>query len=175
MSGIATLTGRYVEAVAGTRAVILDTRKTTPIIRALEKFAVRCGGATNHRPNLSTMAMFKDNHLLALERIGVPLTTAVNSIRAQRPGIAVEIEIDRLEQLEDALAVHPEWVLLDNMSAELMREAVERTAGRAKLEASGGVTLATVRAIAETGVDAISVGALTHSAPALDISLDLEF
>ena len=175
LSGIATLTNRYVEAVAGTRAVILDTRKTTPGLRDLEKFAVRCGGGTNHRRDLSAMAMLKDNHLQALERSEVSLAEAVASIRAQRPGIAVEIEIDRLEQLEDALAAHPDWVLVDNMPVAAMQEAVERTKGRAKLEASGGVTLATVRAIAETGVDAISVGALTHSAPALDISLDLEF
>ena len=175
LSGIATLTRRYVDAVAGTRATILDTLKTTPGLRDLEKFAVRCGGATNHRRDLSAMAMLKDNHLQALERSEVSLAEAVAAIRSRRPGIAVEIEIDRLEQLEDALAAHPEWILLDNMPIAEMREAVERTKGRARLEASGGVTLAAVRAIAETGVDAISVGALTHSAPALDISLDLDF
>jgi len=175
MSGIATLTSAYVAQVRGTKAVILDTRKTTPGLRDLEKYAVRCGGGTNHRRDLASMAMLKDNHLQALARSGTSLRGAVAHIRAARPGIGVEIEIDRLQQLEDALGATPEWVLLDNMSIGDMAEAVVRTAGRAKLEASGGVTLKTVRAIAETGVDAISVGALTHSAPALDISLDLEF
>jgi nicotinate-nucleotide pyrophosphorylase (carboxylating) len=175
MSGTATLTRAFVEAVAGTRAVILDTRKTTPGLRALEKYAVRCGGGVNHRPDLASMAMIKDNHREALARRGQSLAEGVRAIRARTPGIAVEIEIDDLAQLEDALAAAPEWVLVDNMPAAMMAEAVTRTAGRAKLEASGGITLATVRAVAESGVDAISVGALTHSARALDIGLDLTF
>lgn len=175
MSGTATLTRAFVDAIAGTRAVVLDTRKTTPGLRALEKYAVRCGGGVNHRPDLASMAMIKDNHREALARRGLTLAEGVRAIRERTPGIEVEIEIDDLAQLEDALAAKPEWVLLDNMPASMMAEAVKRAAGRAKLEASGGVTLATVRTIAETGVDAISVGALTHSARALDISLDLSF
>jgi nicotinate-nucleotide pyrophosphorylase (carboxylating) len=175
LSGVATLTRAYVEAAKGTRAVILDTRKTTPGLRDMEKYAVRCGGGTNHRRDLASMAMIKDNHREALARDGVSLSDGVAAIRRTSPGIPVEVEIDALDQLDAALASQPDWVLLDNMSTVDMAEAVRRTAGRVKLEASGGVTLATVRAIAETGVDAISVGALTHSAPALDLSLELTF
>lgn len=174
LSGTATLTSAFVEAVAQTSCLILDTRKTTPGLRDLEKYAVRCGGGTNHRRDLSTMAMIKDNHREALSSEERSLEQGVAAIRMQHPGVQVEVEIDSLDDLEAALAGHPEWVLLDNMPVDQMRAAVLRTAGRAKLEASGGVTLATVRAIAETGVDAISVGALTHSARALDIGLDLE-
>jgi nicotinate-nucleotide pyrophosphorylase (carboxylating) len=175
LSGTATLTRQFVDAVSGTRAVILDTRKTTPGLRDLEKYAVRCGGGTNHRRDLASMAMIKDNHREALERAELSLSDGVQAIRARTSGIAVELEIDSLEQLPDALAAAPEWILLDNMSVQDMRRAVEQVAGRVKLEASGGVTLPTVRAIAETGVDAISVGALTHSAGSIDISLDLHF
>lgn len=175
LSGIATLTRQFADAVAGTSAMVLDTRKTTPGLRDLEKYAVRCGGGVNHRRDLAAMAMIKDNHREALAREGRTLAEAVASIRLAAPGRAVEIEIDALGQLEDALAAGPDWILLDNMDLAELRKAVELTAGRAKLEASGGVTLATVAAIAATGVDAISVGALTHSAPALDISLDLSF
>lgn len=175
LSGTATLTRRFVEAIAGTHAVILDTRKTTPGLRDLEKYAVRCGGGTNHRRDLAVMAMIKDNHREALAREGLSLAEGVSAIRKRSPGIPVEVEIDSLEQLEAALGAEPEWILLDNMSPAVMSEAVRVTAGRAKLEASGSVNLDTVRAIAETGVDAISVGALTHSAKALDISLDLSF
>jgi len=175
LSGTATLTRRFVDAVADTNAVILDTRKTTPGLRAAEKYAVRCGGGTNHRADLAAMAMIKDNHREALAREGLTLAQGVAAIRERTPAIPVEIEIDSLDDLEAALAAKPEWVLLDNMPADRMAEAVRRTAGRAKLEASGGVNLETVRAIAETGVDAISVGALTHSARALDISLELSF
>lgn len=179
LSGVATLTRAYVDAVRDTGAVILDTRKTTPGLRDLEKYAVRCGGGTNHRRDLSVMAMIKDNHREALRRDEMTLAEGVRRIReaAGEDGFAVpvEVEIDSLADLEAALAGQPEWVLLDNMDPASMREAVQRTAGRSKLEASGGVTLATVRAIAETGVDAISVGALTHSAPALDVSLELRF
>ncbi len=175
LSATATLTRAFVEAVSGTRAVILDTRKTTPGLRDLEKYAVRCGGGTNHRRDLAVMAMIKDNHREALARAGRSLAEGVAAIRQRTPGIPVEVEIDSLDQLDAALAASPEWILLDNMPLAAMAEAVRRTQGRARLEASGGVNLETVRAIAETGVDAISVGALTHSAKALDISLDLEF
>ena len=175
LSASATLTRAFVDAVAGTRAVILDTRKTTPGLRDLEKYAVRCGGGTNHRRDLAVMAMIKDNHREALAREGRSLADGVAAIRKRTPGIPVEVEIDALDQLEAALAANPEWILLDNMTTAGMAQAVRRTRGRAKLEASGGVNLDTVRAIADTGVDAISVGALTHSAKALDISLDLEF
>jgi nicotinate-nucleotide pyrophosphorylase (carboxylating) len=175
LSGTATLTRTFADAIAGTKAVILDTRKTTPGLRDLEKYAVRCGGGTNHRPDLAAMAMIKDNHREALARQGRTLADGAAAIRQARPGIAVEIEIDSLDDLDAALAAKPEWVLLDNMPVSEMREAVARCAGRTRLEASGGVTLESVRAVAETGVDAISVGALTHSAPALDLGLDLEF
>lgn len=175
LSGTASLTRDFVNAVEGTGAVILDTRKTTPGLRDLEKYAVRCGGGTNHRRDLAVMAMIKDNHREALARAELSLADGVRAIRERTPGIAVEVEIDSLDDLEAALEAKPEWVLLDNMDTATMAAAVKRCAGRARLEASGGVTLETVRAIAETGVDAISVGALTHSAKALDLSLDLEF
>ena len=175
LCGTASLTHAFVQAVAGTGAVILDTRKTTPGLRDLEKYAVRCGGGTNHRRDLASMAMIKDNHREALARAELSLAEGVAAIRGRTPGVAVEVEIDALDQLEAALEAKPEWILLDNMSNPDMAEAVRRTRGRAKLEASGGVNLKTVRAIAETGVDAISVGALTHSAGSVDISLDLEF
>ncbi len=174
MSGTATAARLFMDTIAGTDAVILDTRKTTPGMRAFEKYAVRAGGATNHRYDLAVMAMIKDNHREALALEEVSLKNAVRKIRAAK-SVPVEIEIDSLDDLEAALEAEPEWILLDNMSPAVMREAVIRNAGRAKLEASGGVNLASVREIAETGVDAISVGALTHSAPALDISLDLHF
>jgi nicotinate-nucleotide pyrophosphorylase (carboxylating) len=173
LSAIATLTRAYVDGVSGTGAVILDTRKTTPGLRDLEKYAVRCGGGTNHRRDLAVMAMIKDNHREALAREGKSLADGVASIRTQTPGIEVEVEVDGLDELDAALAGEPEWILLDNMTPADMAEAVQRVAGRSKLEASGGITLATVRAAAESGVDAISVGALTHSAGSLDISLEL--
>ena len=175
LSGIATMARQFVDAVDGTHALILDTRKTTPGLRLLEKYAVRCGGATNHRGDLAAMAMIKDNHREALAREGRSLADGVRAIRERSPGVPVEVEIDSLDELEAALEAAPEWILLDNMPPAQMKEAVTRTSGRARLEASGGITLATVRAIAESGVDAISVGALTHSAPALDIGLDLAF
>ncbi len=171
----ATLTRTFVDAVAGTKAVILDTRKTTPGLREAEKYAVRCGGGTNHRSDLASMAMIKDNHRETLAREGKTLAGGVAAIRARTPGIRVEIEIDSLNELEAALDARPEWILLDNMRVDDMRAAVRTTAGRAKLEASGGVNLETVAEIAATGVDYISVGALTHSAKALDISLELSF
>ena len=175
LSGIATLTRRYADAVAGSGCAILDTRKTTPGLRDLEKYAVRCGGGRNHRRDLAAMAMIKDNHREAIARQGGDLAQAVAAIRARSPGVPVEIEIDALDQLEEALAARPDWILLDNMSVAELREAVAITAGRAKLEASGGVTLARAAEVAATGVDALSAGALTHSAPALDLSLDIAF
>jgi nicotinate-nucleotide pyrophosphorylase (carboxylating) len=175
LSGTATMTRAFVAATAGTAAQILDTRKTTPGLRDLEKYAVRCGGGTNHRRDLAAMAMVKDNHREAIARAGLTLADGIAAIRRECPGVQVEVEIDGLEELEPALSGEPDWILLDNMSLADMTEAVRRTAGRAALEASGGVTLDTVAAIAGTGVDYISVGALTHSARALDIGLDLSF
>ena len=175
LCGIATLTRRFADAVAGTGCAVLDTRKTAPGLRDLEKYAVRCGGGRNHRRDLAAMAMIKDNHREAIARQGGDLAGAVAAIRARSPGVPVEIEIDALDQLEAALAARPDWILLDNMNAAQLRGAVAATAGRAKLEASGGVTLARAAEVAATGVDALSSGALTHSAPALDLSLDVAF
>ena len=175
LSGIATLTRRYVEEVADTNCLILDTRKTTPGLRDLEKYAVRCGGGTNHRRDLVALAMIKDNHREAIARQGQTLAAAVGAIRQHAPETPIEVEVDTLEELQDALAAKPEWILLDNMTTAEMREAVGIVAGRAKLEASGGITLERVAEIAATGVDAISSGALTHSAPALDVSLAINF
>ncbi len=170
MSGIATLTRAFVRAVEGTQARIVDTRKTTPGLRALEKYAVRCGGGSNHRFGLDDAILIKDNHIAVCGGVAQALERA----RAQAGWLCkIEIEVDTLDQLEQALAGGPDVILLDNFKVENLRRAVVLVAGRVKLEASGGVTLDTVRAIAETGVDAISVGALTHSAPALDIGLDV--
>jgi nicotinate-nucleotide pyrophosphorylase (carboxylating) len=169
LSGIATVTRRWADAVAGTGTVVRDTRKTTPGLRALEKYAVRCGGGANHRMSLSDAALVKDNHVVAAGGVG----PAFAAVRSMWPGLPVEVEVDSLAELDEALAVGADLVLLDNMSPSLMRQAVERTAGRARLEASGGLSLADARAVAETGVDYIAVGALTHSAPVLDIGLDL--
>lgn len=172
LSGIATLTARYVAAVAGTGVHILDTRKTTPGWRRLEKYAVRAGGGMNHRMDLSNAVLIKDNHLAAVDGdIGI----AVKRARAVAPlGIKVEVECDNLEQVRSALDAGADVIMLDNMSLRTLAEAVELIDGRAVTEASGGVRLDTVRAIAETGVDWISVGALTHSAPALDLALDFD-
>ncbi len=171
MSGIATLTRRYVEAVAGTRAVILDTRKTAPGLRLLDKWAVRLGGGQNHRLGLYDMVLIKDNHIAAAGSI----TRAVERVRRRnRLGLAVEVEVKSLAELEEALALNVDRIMLDNMDLDEMRQAVEMTAGRVPLEASGNVTLENVAAIAATGVDYISVGALTHSVKALDISLEVE-
>jgi nicotinate-nucleotide pyrophosphorylase (carboxylating) len=172
LSGVATLTARYVEAVSGTNATIVDTRKTTPGLRMLEKAAVRHGGGQNHRFGLSDGVLIKDNHLAA---IGGPdrVTRAVQSARRQAPHTAkIEVEVTTLQEVDEAVAAGADIIMLDNMSVAMMAQAVQAVAGRALLEASGGVRLETVRAIAETGVDLISVGALTHSAPALDISLN---
>lgn len=173
LSGTATLAARYVEAVDGTGARIVDTRKTTPGLRLLEKYAVRCGGASNHRYDLGAAVMAKDNHLAALAAAGIPLPEAIREARARiSPTVMIEIEVDRLDQLDEVLEAAPELILLDNMPPADLAAAVRKIGGRARTEASGGITLETVRAVAETGVDLISVGALTHSAPALDISLD---
>lgn len=172
LSGIATLTRKYVDAVAGTPAKILDTRKTLPGWRLLEKYAVRCGGGTNHRIGLYDGILIKDNHLKAIRN---DIEEAIRRCRDNNSSLPIEVEVESIEQLERALTCRPSIVLLDNMSLDLLRESVAKRNAAAPdvlLEASGGVNLETVRAIAETGVDRISVGALTHSAPALDIALD---
>jgi nicotinate-nucleotide pyrophosphorylase (carboxylating) len=174
LSGVATTTSRYVAAVSGTGVRIVDTRKTTPGVRVLERAAVRHGGGYNHRFGLSEGVLIKDNHLAA---IGSPnrVTRAIESARRHAPHtMRIEIEVTTLAEVEEALAASADIILLDNMDAATMRQAVQLTAGRASLEASGGINLDTVGEIAGTGVDFISVGALTHSAPALDISLELE-
>ncbi|MFN3522020.1 MAG: carboxylating nicotinate-nucleotide diphosphorylase [Phenylobacterium sp.] len=169
LSGVATLTRAYVDAVAGTRARIVDTRKTTPGLRHLEKYAVRCGGGVNHRFGLDDAILIKDNHVAACGGVG----EAVRRAKAFAGHLMkVEVEVDTLEQFQEALRYGPDVVMLDNFGPEALAEAVRLNAGRAVLEASGGVNLDTVRALAETGVDVISVGALTHSAPVLDIGLD---
>ncbi len=172
LSGIASLTARYVEAVSGTNAKILDTRKTTPGWRLLEKYAVRAGGGTNHRLNLSSAILIKDNHLAAVDG---DVQVAVRRARDLAPaGTKVEVECDRIEQVRAALDANADIIMLDNMSPAQMAECVKLVNGRAITEASGGVNLDKVRAIAETGVDWISVGAITHSAPSLDLGLDFE-
>jgi nicotinate-nucleotide pyrophosphorylase (carboxylating) len=170
LSGIATLTRRFVDAIDGTGAEILDTRKTTPGLRALEKYAVRCGGGRNHRFGLDDGILVKDNHLRAAGGV----RPAVERLRAAGTGLPIEVEAETLDDVREAIAAGAEQILLDNMTPALMREAVELVDGKATLEASGGVSLETVREIAETGVDFISVGALTHSARSLDVSLELE-
>lgn len=170
MSGIATLTQSYVEAARGTKAVILDTRKTAPGLRLFDKRAVALGGGVNHRFGLFDMALVKDNHIAAAGGI----TPAVQGIRRHYEGIEIEVEVANLAQLEEALALDVDRILLDNMTPEQIGEAVSIAAGHTPLEASGGVSLENVAAVAATGVDYISVGALTHSVPALDISFDLE-
>jgi nicotinate-nucleotide pyrophosphorylase (carboxylating) len=169
-SGIATATRRFVEAVAGTHARIYDTRKTAPGLRALDKYAVRAGGGENHRIGLFDMYLVKNNHI---DRAG-SITAAVSRIREQGRTERVMVEVRDLVELDEALALAPDYILLDNMDNDMLRAAVGRSAGRVPLEASGGVTLETVRGIAETGVDRISVGALTHSVTALDISMRIE-
>ena len=169
LSGIATATRRFVDAVAGTKAKILDTRKTTPGLRLLEKYAVKTGGGTNHRLSLSDMVLIKDNHL----RYVGSVAEAVRRARAAiRPGVRIEVEAADISQVRDALAAGADMIMLDNMTLEMMSEAVTLAAGRVPLEASGNMSLDRVRAVAETGVDYISVGALTHSARAVDISLE---
>ncbi len=170
MCGVATLTARYVEAVAGTDARVVDTRKTTPGLRALERHAVRCGGGHNHRYSLSDAVMAKDNHLAVVDDIGA----AIRRARAELPHtMHLEVEIDRLDQLAEVLAAGPDTIMLDNFSLPDLVEGVRRIDGRAIVEASGGITLDTIGAVAATGVDVISVGALTHSVRALDLGLDV--
>jgi nicotinate-nucleotide pyrophosphorylase (carboxylating) len=176
LSGIATLTRRFVDAVAGTKAQILDTRKTLPGYRVLEKYAVRCGGGTNHRMGLYDGVLIKDNHLAAWTK-SESIADAIRTARRKSPGVSIEVEVDTLEQLREALKGQPEIVLLDNMTPARLREAVairDALNGQPQvlLEASGGVALETVREIALTGVERISIGALTHSAPALDLAFD---
>ena len=174
MSGIATETRRYVQAVDGYQARIVDTRKTTPGLRFLEKYSVRMGGGQNHRYNLGDGILIKDNHIDALRSDGLSLGDVVKkAIRHASHTIRVEVEVESLEQLDEALDAGAEFVLLDNMDFEQMAEAVRVARGKAFTEASGGITLETVRAVAATGVDIISVGALTHSVRALDISMDM--
>jgi nicotinate-nucleotide pyrophosphorylase (carboxylating) len=170
LSGIATLTRIWVDAIAGSRAAIRDTRKTTPGMRRLEKYAVRCGGGVNHRMSLSDAALVKDNHVAAAGGVA----QAFAAVRAAFPDVPVEVEVDSLEQLDEVLEAGADLVLLDNFTPEQMREAVARTEGRARLEASGGLTLDVAAEVAATGVDYLAVGALTHSAPVLDIGADLK-
>ena len=169
MSGIATTTRRYADLVSGTGVQLLDTRKTAPGLRALDKHAVACGGGTNHRADLGAAILIKDNHVALAGGVGA----AVRAARAARPDLHVQAEADTLEQVREAIAAGADSVLLDNMPPGQLREAVAIAAGRVRLEASGGITLENVRAVAETGVDAISIGALTHSVRALDISLEV--
>ena len=170
LSGVATLTDRYVQLVAHTRARICDTRKTTPLLRALEKYAVRCGGGANHRFGLDDAILIKDNHIAVAGGVAAALRAAKS---AAGHLVRIEIEVDTLEQLGEVIAEGADAVLLDNMPTDMLRAAVAMVDGAMICEASGGVSLETVAAIAETGVDVISVGALTHSAPALDLGLDI--
>jgi nicotinate-nucleotide pyrophosphorylase (carboxylating) len=169
LSGIATLTNKWVNAIAGTNCEVRDTRKTTPGWRELEKFAVRMGGGTNHRMSLSDAALIKDNHIAAAGGV----KAAFNAVRSEFPTSPIEIEVDTLEQLAQVLPLKPDLVLLDNMSPEQCRAAVSLVAGQTKLEASGGITLELARSYAETGVDYLAIGALTHSAKNFDIGLDV--
>jgi len=175
LSGIATETSRYVEAVRGTKARIVDTRKTTPGLRFLEKYAVRAGGGQNHRVHLGDGILIKDNHLAALRARGLDLKAAIDLARKNAPHtLKIEVEVTTVEEAGEAIEAGADIIMLDNMSVEEMRRAVKSIGGRVLVEASGGVTLDNVRSVAETGVDLISVGALTHSVKSLDISLELE-
>ncbi|MEZ5117919.1 MAG: carboxylating nicotinate-nucleotide diphosphorylase [Candidatus Nanopelagicales bacterium] len=169
LSGVATATRRWADALDGTGAAVRDTRKTTPGLRALEKYAVRCGGGVNHRMSLSDAALVKDNHVLAAGGVA----EAFDAVRRMWPGLPVEVEVDSLDQLAEVLDAGADLVLLDNFDVDGLRAAVALTAGRARLESSGGLTLESARAVAETGVDYLAVGALTHSAAVLDIGADL--
>ncbi|MCD6034378.1 MAG: nicotinate-nucleotide pyrophosphorylase [Rickettsiales bacterium] len=170
MSGIATLTGRYVEAIAGTDVILLDTRKTTPGLRVLDKYAVRCGGAQNQRMRLDDAVLIKDNHIAVCGGV----IKAIEKARAYVPAsIRIEVECDTLDQVDEAVRAGADIIMLDNMDIPTMREAVKRVAGKVPLEASGNVTLERIRLIAETGVQYISVGRITHSAPSVDIGLDV--
>ena len=172
MTGIATMTRRYVEEANNPDVLILDTRKTTPTLRTFEKYAVVCGGGTNHRYGLFDRVLIKDNHLAHWTREGGTLAGAVTESRRKYPGLLIEVEVDTIEQLKEVLVAKPDWVLLDNMPPLKLRKCVKLCAGICKTEASGGVNLKTIREIAKTGVNAISIGALTHSAPSADLALD---
>jgi len=169
MSGIATETRRYADALAGTGVRLLDTRKTAPGMRVLDKRAVACGGGTNHRAGLDRAVLIKDNHLA----VAGGVAAAVGRVRSRHPGTPIEVEVDTIDQLREAIDAGADTILLDNMPLDRLREAVRICDGRARLEASGGITLEGIHAIAETGVDAISVGALTHSVRALDIAMEV--
>ncbi len=172
LCGIATLTHRYIEEVHPHPCAILDTRKTTPSMRRLEKYAVRCGGGQNHRMGLYDRVLIKDNHLRCLKKTQ-SLADLVRGVRDQQPEMEIEVEVDSLDQLREVLPARPDWILLDNMTPPRLRECVEAAAGSGcKLEASGGITLDTANSLAASGVDALSIGALTHSAPAIDLALD---
>jgi nicotinate-nucleotide pyrophosphorylase (carboxylating) len=168
LSGISTLTSKWVAEVVGTNCQIRDTRKTTPGLRTLEKFATRMGGANNHRLSLSEAALIKDNHIIAAGSI----SAAFNATKKKYPGKPIEVEVDSLDQLKEVMELRPDVVLLDNMSVQQCQDAVALVAGKVKLEASGGLTIENAKAYANTGVDYLAVGSLTHSAPALDIGLD---
>jgi len=170
LTSVATQTRRFVDAVAGTHAIILDTRKTTPTLRVLEKYAVRAGGASNHRVGLFDAILIKDNHI----RLAGGVANAMTRVRAHRPGLPVEIEAETLAQVDEALAAGADRILVDNMTIDGIRDAVARSRGRATIEISGGVTLERISELAATGADFVSVGALTHSAPAIDISFEIE-
>jgi len=170
LSGVATLTRRWVEALDGTGAVVRDTRKTMPLLRALEKYAVRCGGGQNHRMGLSDAALIKDNHVIAAGGVA----EAFRLVRKAFPDVPVEVEVDSVEDAVIAVEAGAELILLDNMDVPQLRSAVEQVAGRARLEASGSLRLDNAREVAETGVDYLAVGALTHSAPVFDIAMDLQ-
>jgi nicotinate-nucleotide pyrophosphorylase (carboxylating) len=174
MTGIATLTARFTDLVKAFPVKILDTRKTTPTLRVFEKYAVLCGGGTNHRMGLYDMVLLKDNHRFLWKQGGTAdLAGAVRRVRLTHPGLPIEVEVESLQDLMTVLPEKPDWIMLDNMSPDDMRACVQACNGAVKLEASGGITLEGVAAIAATGVDAISIGALTHSAPAADLSLEL--
>jgi len=173
MCGVATITAQYVKAADNPDVDLLCTRKTTPLLRPFEKYAVRCGGGVNHRYGLFDAVLIKDNHLASWERThGIGVGEAVAASRAKYPDLKIEVEVDTIEQLKEALETKPDWVLLDNMPPPVLRECVALCKGICRTEASGGINLTTIHAIAQTGVDAVSVGALTHSAPSIDLALD---
>jgi len=173
MSGVASVTAEYVETASNPDVMLLDTRKTTPALRPFEKYAVLCGGGINHRYGLFDAVLIKDNHLASwAKKHGTGVGEAVAAARAKYPDLKIEVEVDTVDQLKEALTTKPDWVLLDNMPPPVLRECVELCRGICKTEASGGINLDTIHDIAQTGVDAISVGALTHSAPSIDLALD---
>lgn len=173
MCGVATITAGYVKAAGNVDVDLLCTRKTTPLLRPFEKYSVRCGGGVNHRYGLFDAVLIKDNHLASWERTqGIGVGEAVAAARAKYPELKIEVEVDTVDQLKESLTTKPDWVLLDNMPPVVLRECVELCKGICKTEASGGINLNTIYDIAQTGVDAISVGALTHSAPSIDLALD---